>query len=135
MNAPSPTERLQKSLACLEENPPNWFGAALWLRYALYSDGSDFVYRSFKKYVPDLNYIAHDPQAPTLSLDRSLCFVYAVQRGGYHQELVNALRDVLPKPAQQDALEHHTALVKETAALRARIAALEAAMPKQLTPP
>ena len=121
-------ERLQKTLSCLEENPPNWFGAAVWLRYALYGNGDQYVFDRFCVYVPDFKFMSHDPLSPTLNLEKPLRFMYAVQCGGYHQEIVKTLRDMLPKPDTD-------ALVKEAAALRARIAALEAAMPKQLTHP
>ena len=126
MSAAFGTEILQAMLSCLEQNPPNWYGAAKWFKASwAYADPTP-LYKQFGTHVSDAQlapYYKHFPGADAMQ-DKSTLFVHAVQLGGFRQELIDALRSVIPQLDQ-------AALLKEVAALRDRVAALEAAMPKQ----
>jgi hypothetical protein len=94
---------MHKALSCLEATPPDWLGAAL----SLYAIGKSEEFGYLAARLDDKVSLA---QLTPLLLQQShglhgesevpLCITYALQLGGFHQELVDVLRSIL-NPTQK----------------------------------
>jgi hypothetical protein len=129
------TKHLQAALSCLEEDPPNWLGAAVHFccvnSYGAVVASKELcnVMELFYTKIPRTSLDLFMKQVPHDIMEiweEPLRFVYAIQLGRFRQAFIDSLSYYITV-RHDNAVALADSLLKENAALKAKLRALTSA--------